>query len=252
MNLDIFINICIIYSIKSLYIVPKEYSKLFYIYFCSPLVLCNGFYNTQVVSKKYWKFLITLCYPNIKQIVTYEGDCSAVHTHKKDCYNLTEFNKMLQNIFLLYLKYYSLHGIYLLCLKKQGLKDVLNKEILNIFKSTSFLFLKNLFQRLVIFSIPNIKPVPMYLLSSLCSNPIIFENESRVSQINTMMLSNITIGGINKFVEKYKNNITLILLLLSFYKRKKLHNPTLMLSIINGLTEYTSIKKLNILNFIKK
>lgn len=238
MDFELLINICIIYSVKRLSTIPKGYSQLFYILFCSPIVLCNGLYNTNIVSKKYWKFLRLLSYPDVKD-VSYKGNCDNFHPYEKNCYDLNQFNKMFNNISLLYLKYYSIHGIYLLVFKRQGFRNVLFKEVSNMVKSTSFLFLQNALQRLTLCSIPNIQPRQMYLITSACSTPIIFENESRVSHINTMMLSNITIGSINKFLQNYKNNITLILLLTTLYKNKKLHIPTLILSIVSGLTQYS-------------
>lgn len=237
MDFDILINICIIYSIKRLYIVPRGYSQLFYILFCSPIVLCNGLYNTNVVSKKYWKFLKLLSYPDIKD-VSYKGSCDNFHPYEKNCYELIQFNRMFNTISSLYLKYYSIHGMYLLIFKGQGLKTVLFKEVSNMIKSTSFLFLQNALQRLALCSIPNIQPKYMYLITSACSTPIILENESRISHINTMMLSNIAIGSINKFLQNYKNNITLILLLTTLYKNKKVHIPTLILSILSVVTQY--------------
>jgi hypothetical protein len=239
MDFEILINICIIYSIKRLYTIPKGYSQLFYILFCSPIVLCNGLYNTNVVSKKYWKFLRLLSYPDIKDVSPYKGNCDNFHPYQKDCYDLIQFNRMFNTVSFLYLKYYSIHGIYLLIFKGQGLKNVLFKEVSNMVKSTSFLFLQNALQRLALCSIPNIQPRYMYLITTACSSPIIFENESRVSHINTMMLSNITIGSINKFLQNYKNNITLVLFLTTLYKNKKLHIPTLILSILSGLTQYS-------------
>ena len=242
--MNTFVNICLIYGIKKFYCIPNSQSKLFYIYCMSPIVLCNGIFSTNVVSKKYWKFLRMLSYPRAKGEITYEnGNCTIFHEKPGDCYNMEEFKDMFKNIFLLYFNYYSLHGIYLLTLKKYRINDILLKEVKNMIQSTSFLFLQNFFQRIILCSIKDIKYYEMYFLTSMCSNPVILEKTSRVTQINTMMLSNVIIGIIDKYFTNCKNKITLVFILFTFYKNKKLDIPALLFSIINGLREYTSIKK---------
>lgn len=244
MEFNFIVNIFILYSIKRLYFIPNKYSKLFYIYVSSPLILCNGLYNTQIVSNKYWKFLRLLSYPDAKKYIAYQGNCTPFHTGIKNCYEISQFYKMIKNITLLYFKYYSIHAGFLIFLKHKNIKTVFITELINILQSTSFLFFQNFFQRLFLCTVPNITPFSMYFITSLSSYPVIFENKSRISQINTMMLSNVVIGSIDRFFKHYKNNIALLLLLSTLFKNKKFDKVTLFLSIITGITEYTSVPKL--------
>lgn len=235
--MELLLNISIIYSIKTLYCIPKRYSALFYIYFLSPCILYNALFNTNIVSQRYVKFLRLLCYPEAKYNIKYNGSCKGYHQLQKKCYDKDEILQMLLKVFNLYVKYYGIHSIYLLMFKKYSLLKTCNLECRNILQSTSFLFLQNLFQRIALCNTYDLRVMDTLLVTSLCSYPIVFENISRVSQINTMMLSNILIGGINKFYKTQKPQLTTILLLLTFLKTKHINKATLCLSIANALTE---------------
>lgn len=250
--MDTCINICIIYSTKEItkLIIPNKghyigipYSKLLYTFVISPLVICNGFYNTGVITTRYWQFLRYLCYPRSKEL-TYYGDCSIYHN--KDCSNTLlkhDYFYTLQKITYMYFKYYFLHGIYLL-INKRSVLCVIEKEVINCFKSTTFLFLQNVLQRFFMCKLHNISPVNMYLITSLCSHCILFENTHRVKHINTMMISNMIISITDNYYKLYKNKLTFILLVLTFSKNKYIKIPTLILSIINGLQEYKHTKSI--------
>lgn len=236
--MEILINICIIYSIKTLYCIPKRYSQLFYIYCMSPYILYNALFNTNLVSYKYVKFLRLLCYPEANTNITYTGNCKGYHQLQKKCYDINEFKQMFLKVFSLYTKYYSIHSLYLAIFKRYSLRKICHLECKNIIQSTSFLFFQNALQRIALCNVSNLKLLDTILVTSLCSYPILFENVSRVSQINTMMLSNVVISFINKFYKTHKINITTLFLLLSFYKTRKINTVTLCLSLLNALTEY--------------
>jgi hypothetical protein len=245
MDIDTLINICIIYSVKELYIIPTQYSKIVYIALLSPLVICNGFYNTGVITNKYWKFLRSMCYPTSPQ-VTYNGECNIYH--RNECSNSLlqrDYSITFKKITSMYFKYYLIHGIYLGVFKKYPLRIILTKELENWLRSSSFLFFQNVFQRLAMCKINNIHPLKLYSITTLCSSFILFEHISRVKQINTMMISNVSISLFNNYCKPYKNQLTFILLMLTFSKNKYrpyLKLPTLLLAIINALHEYNSPK----------
>jgi hypothetical protein len=241
--MDVIINICLLYSIKCVYIIPSKYSKVMYIYIYSPLIICNGLYRTNIVSYKYWNFLIKLSFPNCINYSKYNNNCKDLH--KTKCYNLSEFNQMFKKICSLYFKYYSINYIFLKFTKPKNGQLYLN--IINFIQSTLFLFLQNFLQRFGLCSTSNLTPFYMYSLTSLCSIPIIFENINRVSQINIMMLSNIIIGIFDKFLKKQKNIVSFILLFLTIFKHKRIHYNILKYAIINGLIQSNitkSIKKI--------
>lgn len=232
-------DICILYAIKELYIIPNKYSKLFYVYVLSPLVVCNGFYNTGFITNKYWKFLRSMCYPGSQQI-TYNGYCNVYHnTECSDIVLKQDYLKTLRKISYLYFKYYLLHGIYMLIVKKSSINSIIKKEVENWFRSTIFLFIQNTFQRLFMCKINNISPIQLYFITSICSNSIFFENINRVKYINTMMISNISISILQNY-KSYKNKLTFILLMLTLSKNKYIKLPTLLLSIFNTFHEYRS------------
>jgi hypothetical protein len=237
-------DICIIYSTKELYVIPSKYSKLLYISIISPLVICNGFYNTGVVTQRYWRFLRSMCYPHSGEKLTYDGDCHIYHN--KECSNTLlkhDYLYTLHKITFMYFKYYVIHGLYLLIFKKRPISKVLIKEFENWFRSSAFLFLQNAFQRFYMCKVPeisNISTIHLYLITFFSSNFILFENTGRVKQINTMMLSNMIISVSDNYYKPYKNTLTFLLLMLTFSKNKYIKIPTLILSIINGLQEYKS------------
>jgi hypothetical protein len=229
-------DICIIYCTKELYIIPNKYSNLLYALIISPLVICNGFYNTGIVSQRYWRFLRNMCYPHSGEKITYDGNCSVYHN--KECSNTllkNDYLYTLHKVTLMYLKYYLLHGTYLLLFKKRPVTKVLMKEFENWFRSSAFLFLQNVLQRFFMCKLSNISIIHLYLITFLSSNCILFENISRVTQINTMMLSNMIISVSNNYYKSYKNKLSLLLLMLTFSKNKYIKIQTLLLSIVNGI-----------------
>ena len=248
MNIELFINICYIYSIKRLYIIPHRYSKILYIFLLSPTIISNGFLNTGFVSKKYWNFLRNLCYPNSKSI-TYDGDCSIYHTHYNCNTSLIKDYKItLNRIISLYFKYYSIHGLCSIILQKSpSFKKVFINELYNFIQSTSFLFLQNISQRLMMCHFKQLSSISLYGITSLSSLCIYLENNNRVSQINTMMISNLIIEIMNKHSKRFKSYLAILLLMLTFSKNKYIHTSSFILSIINGISDYTPNKKINIL-----
>jgi hypothetical protein len=236
-------DICIIYCTKELYIIPNKYSKLLYAVVISPLVIGNGFYNTGIITTKYWKFLRNMCYPHSGEKLTYDSDCSIYHN--EECSNTllkNDYLYTLHKITSMYFKYYLIHGTYLLIFKKTPITKVLIKEFENWVRSSAFLFLQNVFQRFSMCKIPNISIIHLYLITFLSSNCIFFESINRVKQINTMMLSNMIISTSDNYYKPYKNKLTFILLMLTFSKNKYIKIPTLLLSIVNGIQEYKDNK----------
>jgi|688.fasta_scaffold612621_1 hypothetical protein len=229
-------DICIIYCTKEITNKGIPYSKLLYSLVISPLVICNGFYNTGIITTKYWKFLRNMCYPHSGERLTYNGNCSIYHN--KECSHTlmkNDYLYTLHKITSMYFKYYLIHGAYLLIFKKRPIIKVLIKEFENWFRSSTFLFLQNALQRFFMCKVPNISIIHLYLITSLSSNCIFFENTSRVTHINTMMLSNMIISMTDTYYKSYKNNITFILLMITFSKNKYIKIPTLLLSIVNSI-----------------
>lgn len=236
-------DVCIIYCTKELYVIPNKYSNLLYILVISPLVICNGFYNTGIITTKYWKFLRSMSYPYTGGKIIYNGNCSVYHNNK-ECSNTllkNDYLYTLHKISSMYFKYYLVHGAYILLLKKIPVTKVLIQEFQNWFRSSAFLFLQNVLQRFLMCKIPNISIIHLYLITCFSSNCIIFENLNRVKQINIMMLSNIMISISNNY-EQYKNKLTFILLMLTFSKNKYINISTLFLSIANAVQEYKDNK----------
>lgn len=236
MNSEVLLNIIYIYSIKRLYTVHPKYSKLLYIFFLSPLIISSGFFNINVVSKKYWNFLRNMCYPNSKSLI-YNGTCSNYHTRCSTTYLANDAKSIFNKIIYLYLKYYVIHGIYSILVLNKSYNYIIKKECYNCIQSTLFLFLQNILQRLFMCNIKNLSYVGLYIGTTVSSIPICIENIKRVNQINTMMISNVVIEIINNYYKKSKTFIGTLLLILSFSKERSIHLPTVALSIINGINE---------------
>jgi len=230
-------NISTVYSVNGILNQSflKKYSKFTYILLISPVLLSNGFYCTGLVSNKYWKFLWKLCYPESfkDQQTEYTGTCVKYHPNEPKCEEAIKNNLTvsLPKILTMYNKLYFIHGLYLLFVKRISLKKVLKTELLNILSSSSFLFLQTLLQRVGICGIKNLNTVKFYLLSMICSTPILLERSNRVSQINNMMISNICVGYLNKFKKSKYIYIAICMVLL---REKRIDLMRLISSVLNS------------------
>lgn len=236
-------NSIVIYSIKSLNKIKSKYSGLLYIFIYSPLLLYTGFYYKDIVSYNYWRFLLSLTYPEHKKNnEIFNDECKIYHINEENCNIalINNYKKTIIMVFVMYSKFYSLSSLLTLLINRN--KWNIKNDILNIMYSTLFLSCQTIFQRILLCNTNKLlinnknkdilNKIKFYMISLVCSIPIFFERNNRKTQINNMIISNLTIGYLNKINNNYIYKFMILLFVL--LKERKINRLNALFSILSS------------------
>ena len=198
--------ILIIYTVKRWNKLPAKYAKLMYM-FLSPLLLTRAFLESDLISNRYRRFLLSFTYPNapFKQNFKY-GSCESVHSSDETCNDLIrkEWKVTVRNVINLYTRFYIVQALLLMLLTRTvHLKTRISDTVKSILRSTMFLGGQTLLQRHILcaanqYGIQIDKPT-MFGLCAVGSVPVVFERSHRVRQINGLMICHLIIGTMRKY-----------------------------------------------------
>ena len=247
----------ILYTVKRWNIIPLKYNKFAYIFLLSPLILIKSLTRNDVISGKYRKFLISLCYPESKSKF-HNTDvfkhCEQFHDRISCRFAFfTESRKTVNRIFQIYFRLYILQFIFkiiilwkrkLLC--KQTFQETFKKSFESFLKSTLFLAGQNILQRFFLCLLSkhtrfsdtiqdnNKKEKLLYLTSLLGSIPILAERTSRVQQINSLIIAHLLVGTLRKSNTAFP--MELLMFLSTFFVERRIYPVTLLISNVTALT----------------
>lgn len=204
-----------IYCVKRHYKLSPVWSKFLYILVFSPVMLTRALWEHDTISYKYRHFLMSITYP---ECALYDKDVyrGCKNAHQNDCIVdlKNNFPRMFRRIFRTYYNFYFIHTLVNVIsawrknkLNKEVFKTILSKGMLNIVRSTIFLLSQTTIQRVALCTSQKysrrenqsqITPLKIYLLSVIGSLPILIERPSRVKQINSLLISHLIVGSLNK------------------------------------------------------
>lgn len=246
--MDIINSSIIIYSIKSDFLKNKFNPKLLYIFLYSPVLLTTGFFYKDIVSFNYWKFLLSLTFPeyNCKKIKNNieenNTECKLYHKNENSCY-LAFYNNYTKTIIRtssMYSKFYIINTLFnvLTVNKTKNKVQLLINTISSILYSTVFLSGQTILMRILLCNTNLKSKILLYFISLISSLPILFERNTRVIQVNNMIISNLVIGCLKKL--NTSNYIYKIIILLTILKEKKINKLNILLSLLNSKISYSN------------
>jgi hypothetical protein len=196
----------VIYSVRRNNTVPDKYAKWLYITILSPLLLVRSMWTHDEISYNYRKFLMSFTYPECKfrKEQVYRS-CKSVHPEEYNCRDAfyKNFLRSIRRVWRMYTRLYILQTCIVLFLSRKtlGKKDACNKVkqgIVHALQSTAFLAGQTILQRILLCTSEKLDiqmtPLKLYMISMLGSVPVLFERDSRVKQVNNLVLSHILVG----------------------------------------------------------
>lgn len=250
----------IIYTIRRFNPIPLQRAKNYYILLLSPLLLTLALLKNNTISWRYRKRLVNFTYPKNKytenDTFKTEGLCETkLHPQEPSCSKSLRKSALITivDVLRMYTKLYSLHGIVTFFLTKilhrrispylktnMTAKRIAHTELISTLKSTSFLAAQTILQRsmLCLMSTYNmsIHPLKVYLGCILGSLPILVEQDSRVQQVNNLVISHILVGQAKKMNLLQSKLPWLIFTGTIIYDSVSLHTVTLLMSFITSCT----------------
>lgn len=237
----------IVYAARRWNVIPTRYSKLSYILVLSPTMLAHLICHPDLISYKYRRFLISLTYPESifkKELILYDS-CKEFHPEQSciDAFK-TNWKRTLNAVFKIYVRFYLVAFLFSILWNKKrtNLRTHGKSCALNCVKSTAFLVSQTLLQRALLCYASNqddLRAIEdrkklIWFLSMCGSTPVMFERDSRVKQVNSLVLAHLYVGALKKYQLLDWHVVGLLGLLTVIRDKFSLLPDTLIISILTS------------------